>query len=481
MKLKLFLLITLAIVFNFALAKKNQFIQIQANKTLALLAFVETAKGSSGSSHSFKKYIDKKLGKSKEFKDLIKRYHELNLSYQLELKGYPDSRHTYTNTKDFIWTAASNATDLDDLSQRIIGYLPYEDHLEFISILKQFEPFYDELIWHKTKKQRKRIIKQLTAYTDKIEELFLTISHFLGSSWSKQTPFKVMLYPIPLKQGHTTAIPKGNALIVGFLTENKQDYINRLGIIIHEMVHILYGAQPVELQNDMDKWFMQSQSDYSKLAYNYINEALATAIGNGWSYQQINGKMDTEEWYDNEYINGFAHEIYPSVTQYLDANKTIDKAFVQNSIASFGKTFPRAIDNTNILLNDFYLFANSEIESDNSFIQDSNIFNYFNIRSFRLYTPINEAESYEYMATERTTKLIVIAKNNQETLNSLTKHLTTIPKELDSNTDFIYSYKDKPSKSTIIIINIQSIEKLEQAIKTLSKEKYLKLGLQVIK
>lgn len=157
MKLKLFLLIVFTIIINFAIAKKYQFIQIQANKTLALLSFVETANGSASRSYSFKEYIDKQLGESKEFQELIKRYNELNLSYQLKLEGYPDSRHAYKDTKDFIWTPASNATEIDDLSERIFGYLPYEDHLEFIVILKKIEPFYDELVWEKSKKQRKKL------------------------------------------------------------------------------------------------------------------------------------------------------------------------------------------------------------------------------------------------------------------------------------------------------------------------------------
>ncbi len=476
MKLKITLIIFCTIVINSAIAKKNTFIQIQANKTLALLAFVETANGSQSVSLSFKNFIDKKLGNSDAFQKLIKRYHALKLEFKYELEGYPNSRHAYKNTKDFIWIAASNASDLDDLSERILGYLPYETHLELIEVLRQIEPYYDELVWKKTKKQSKRIVKQLSAYSNKIEALFLQISHFLGSSWSKQTPFKVMLYPIPLKQGHTTAIPKGNALIVGFLSENKHDYKNRLGIIVHEMVHILYAAQPVRLQNNIDKWFKQSQSAYAKLAYNFINEGLATAIGNGWAYQQINGKIDSEEWYNNPHINGFAHAIFPAVSNQLKNNRIINQEFIQNSITLFKNTFPKAIDETQILFNEIYLFANIQ-DKEKPQLQKP-LFKHFNIRSMWLYTPINDPESLESMQVKRTTKLFIITNNNQTNLNFLRKQFTTIPEKLDTTSNFIYSLKHQDSKSTIVIINIQSLDKLEAAIKQLAQDKYLKLGLQ---
>ena len=478
MKFKFLSLLILVIVFEFAIAKKNQFIEIQANKTLALFAFIDTANNSHSASHSFKKFIDNHLGDSTEFQQLISRFHLLKLDYQYELEGYPTSRYSYKNIKDLIWTAAANATDIDDLSERIVGYLPYEDYAELITVLKLTEPFYNKLVWNKTKKQTKRIVKQLTAYSDKIEELFLKISHFLGSTWSKQTPFKVMLYPIPLKQGHTTAIPKGNALIVGFLTENKQDYIYRLGIIVHEMVHILYGSQPVNLQNDIHKWFMQSESDYAKLTYNYIDEGLATAIGNGWVYQQIYGKMDTEDWYNNEYINGFAHEIYPSVSQHLNSNQILDEEFIQNSISSFEKIFPKAINETNILFNEIYLYADLE-KTEKAQLQET-LFNYFDVRSMWFYSPINDKESLDSMATKQATKVYVVANNNIETLKFLNKQFATLPKKQDTTSNFIYSLKDIASKSTVVIINIQSLDKLDQAIKLLSQEKYLKLGLQAI-
>ena len=424
-KLKFLLLfVSISCSSIFLNAQKTKLIKFETNKVLCLFNFLETAKHVPSAAPALIDYIEENLGNDAAFNAIVKRYTAINFNYELKREEYPFSRHNSTTAKDFIWVASSNSLNINDFSSRIIGVLPNQAHGELIATMKAVEPFYDNLIWNNQQKNIARIENQLLPYGDKIEELFLKISKFYGTEWNTEIPFKVMLYPIPLERGGTTAIPKGNTLICSFLSEREDDYIGRLGVIIHEMCHIIFGEQSLELQLEIDEWFTSSDSDYAKLSYSYIDEGLATAIGNGWAYQQIHGEIDTAEWYNNKYINGYAHSLFDLVSEYLAKGKTMDKDFANNAITLFGKTFPKANAEISTLLNEVQIFANSETKEgvDNVF---GAIGNHFQLRSAWLSTPISDEKSIANFNKKQTTKLFVIEKNNALTLKTLEEHFKT--------------------------------------------------------
>ena len=57
---------------------------------------------------------------------------------------------------------------------------------------------------------------------------------------------------------------------------------HRFGVIFHELCHSLFKAQPMALQKELDSWFLSLRTPHAIFAYRYYNEALATALGNGW-------------------------------------------------------------------------------------------------------------------------------------------------------------------------------------------------------
>lgn len=471
--------ITLSLLLSFiftpaVISQKSDFIQIETNKTLCIFSFLETAKHARGTSSSFRQFIQQELGQNEQFTALVDRYAAIKLNDQFRKEGYPENRHPYRDVKDLLWIASSNSTDISDFSERIVGLLANSSHQELIDIMTDIAPFYEELIWNKEQANIKRIEEQLSPYTSKIEALFLQVSNFYGASWSKKIPFKIMLYPIPLERGNTTAIPKGNALICSFLSRNEKDFEGRLGVIVHEMCHILYDEQPLALQHELEASFMGSTSEWAKLAYSYIDEGLATAIGNGWAYEQIHGELDTMSWYNNPYIDGFAHTLFPLVSSYIDQGKQMDKAFVKAAISSFEKKFPEAIREVDILMNELTLFANSEEEKELDFISDTMRYN-FNIRSQWFSTPIADPNSAKHLSKKQTTKFFIIEKDQQASLSYIQSQFPDMERDLDPKNQFLYCFKDTQTKSAVIILNLHSLEGLAEGLLKLREAKFLSL------
>lgn len=453
---------------------QSNFIQIETNKTLGLFSFLETSSGQLGTSSSYREYVIQSYKQDKKFNQLVDSYSNLNLNYSIKRQEFPEKRASFTTTKDLLWIAASNSSNIDDFNQRIIGLLPHQTQIKFIELLKNVESYYSNLIWNKEQDNMLRIQNQLDNYKGQISDLYLQISKFYGTSWNTDIPFKIMLYPIPLENGNTTAIPKGNALICGFLSHNANDYKSRLGIIIHEMCHILYKEQHPDFQHQMDQWFTNSSSPYASLAYSFINEGLATALGNGWAYKQIHKSLDSKEWYNNKHIDGFAHSLFPLIEQYLNNEKSIDQNFVNESIKLFEQTFPKATEETAILMNSLLLFANTEEEAELNEIANS-LHNFLNIRSMWFSTPILSVGSKETFNKREATKLFVIDSDNSNTIIGLQESFPNLKIQTPLNT--IDILKDEKSNSTLIILNIDGLAKLNDAYKLLSTITYLENGM----
>lgn len=471
--MKLVLSALLCIIVTFRNLGQNNFIQIETNKTLCLFSFLETSSNQLGTSSSFRDYIINAYKKDKEFTKIVDAYSNLNLDFSFKRNGLPKKRASYVTTKDLLWIAASNSKSLDDFSQRIIGVLPHLTHIQLIKLLKQSEKYYNDLIWHKEQENIARIQNQLGKYKNQISDLYLKISKFYNTSWDTSVPFKIMLYPIPLEKGRTTAIPAGNILICNFLSHKKDDYKSRLGIVIHEMCHILYKEQRSNFQNKIEEWFTNSPSPYATLAYSFINEGLATALGNGWSYKQIYNALDAKKWYNNKHIDGFAHALFPLVEDYLNDEKTIDQNFVNKSITLFKDTFPKATEETAILMNSVQLFTNTEKEDEINKIAN-NIHEYFNIRSMELLAPILSKESKELFGIKNATKLFIVDSDDLNTFIGLQEAFPNLKIQTPLNT--IDVFKDENTKSTLIIMNINGLEKLNTAYNVLSNIEYLENG-----
>lgn len=449
----------------------SKFIELETNKVLCLFSFLETMGGAPSASVSYRDYIMEALGEEQKFMDLVDEYQKINMSYHIDKKELPEKRKKYPTVKDFIWIASSNSSSINDLSQRIIGFLSNNDHAALIRILKEVEIYYDGLIWNQKQTEIARIEKQIEPYLPKIEDLFLKISKLYGTPWNQDIPFKIELYPIPLKRGHTTAIPKGNTLICSFLTDREDDYEGRLGVIVHEMCHIIFDEQPIEFQHQIDTWINVSDSKYSKLAYTYMDEGLATAVGNGWAYRELNGEIDGEQWYNDKYIDGFGHALFPLVDSYLKEDKTMDDKFVEQTIDLFAQEFPDAINDPGILLNEVKMFAIPE--SENAASQLVGIMQpYFQIRSLWLSTPINNEASIGAFHDEEVTKLFLIDREHTENWGLLKKHFKEID-DLEVKSEFIYAFEDGVSGSPVIILNVDGEDRFEAALQTLKARETL--------
>jgi len=305
-----------------------------------LFKFALTVGGSSHESQTLYKLADEKKFFSSidqnDLKDLQEAIYFLEKSYPVEI-----GNNISQNLMDLYTIRSIQSIDLNDFFERAIGILPLQIEKRFFDILKKIEPFYKKEIWNSSMSPLLSIRRSFDRSSEELnlEQFFNTMKIFYGSVWPSSQKFYVGLHPIPGKDGHTTAQSIGIVESVGLLTQ-ETDLHGRFGVIIHEMAHSIYREQTVETIENWKTWLESTNSKYTRVFKANVNEAIATAIGNGYVYEKLSGIIDMTPWYNDDVIEPIARTIYPLVKEYLNQNKAVDLQFFKKSLAKIEKEVP---------------------------------------------------------------------------------------------------------------------------------------------
>ena len=443
-------------------------ITFKISKPYCIFNFLETATNQQGTSSTLNDFIASNTKNDTVFKRLCLEFKNIQTDYNYKREEFPENRRQNRSTKDLIDIALVNSNTLDEFKNKIIGILPNSEQQKLVNVLKQTEKFYDNLLWNNNEQKLSNQKKELELYASKSSEIFNKFQHFYNSSWTTDIPFIVTLYPIPGKRGNSTATPHANSLCVGVLTDEIR-HIERIGVVLHEMCHVLYDEQTKEFQHEIEKWFDNNSSPYKQYAYNFFDEGLATALGNGWAFKNLSGSIDTSEWYDNEYINGFAKELYPLVEDYINNNQQIDKQFIDKSIELFAKKFPNSVSDYGILLNRVSIYSDAETDLERADLMNT-IGEKFQLSNVNSSSPILDKTSLELLKNSTQTQLVIISKNHKDNFNALRKMFPILSK-INPTTNTIFSFYDKNNRPIIILFATEN-KYINDLVKRMETLKY---------
>ncbi|UPT72148.1 MAG: hypothetical protein M0D53_07790 [Flavobacterium sp. JAD_PAG50586_2] len=441
----------------------QEFFTYKLSKPYCIFNFMNTATNRPGTSSTLRKYIETKTANDTDFKKLCDEFTAINLHYNIERDGFPESRNQNSSTYNLVAMNMVNADNLQDFKVRCIGILPLNDNQKLFEVLTKAEKIYDKVLWKEYEGRIKNQLRELSKFARYNSDIFTIFSNFYQTGWTKDIPFQVAIYPIPGKTGNTTATPHVNSLCIGVLTD-ETNYSSRNGVVLHEMCHIMFNEQSAEVQNKIDGFFNGNPSSYAKIAYSYFDEALATALGNGWAYKKANGKPDETSWYNNVTIDGFAKALFPSLENYLDGKKAIDKDFIDNAVIQFAAKFPNSIYDYSISFNALVLYTDN---NDNTRIR-TDLKDVFWVSSFNVSSPIMHPYSIEMMNESRLTQFFVITENHQEKLEKLKEIFPELGKHSYNNKSENLSFIDKKGRVVILLI-LTNLDELKRQLERMKE------------
>lgn len=459
-------LILIIFCFSIANAQKNDFFIFKESEVYSLFNFMETASKKQGTSSTYKKYIESKLSGDKDFQKLANDFKSLDFNEGIVRQDYPQGRNYRKSYLTLLIVQSLKSKDLNDFSERITGILPVNEQLKMLDVLKNAQPYFRKYVWNDSELKIKKQVAALKKHHDLSSQMFLKFNTFYKSSWDQQIPFYVTLYPIPGKSGSTVSTPHGNALCIGTLTD-ASDIEGTLSVTMHEMCHILYQEQSREVQMEQEKYFKENPSKYSKLAYSYFNEAIATALGNGYAWKVMKkGVLDQGDWYNNPTVNLFAKAIYPMTEKYLEKNKSIDKDFIAQAIKVFGETFPDSIYEYAQNFNTINIYTD---DIDGNYIFD-HFFEYFDANNVGVSSPMKNISQSPKLLEDDSSFMIILDKKQKEYLEELKTVFPEIKNTKYDQSIQNISFLDAKGRM-IVMLFIHKKEDLKAAFEKLSKHK----------
>lgn len=452
------LLLIFLFLTTFAFAQKATF-NIKYSEQLAVFVFIQNL-SENYPKNVFKTEFQKSRYNNDHHKDIVSKFDQLAIDYSYSFDGFPYGSKIPMQTRDILKKNLIETTNLNDFKLRSIGIVPSKTLSDLAETIALFTPIYNELIYNPNKEQFERQLVEITRYSKehRIEDFFEMGLLFYNSSWDNSIPFEIAFYPLPNSPGFTAQAFYNN--FISAIQTNLKDYKDLFSVMLHETFHILYDEQSLEVKKDIDRFFKENKSKNSNYSYQILNEALATALGNGYVYEKLDGKTDPNDWYYHEYINLLARKIYPMVTDYIAQKKPMDKNFIDNYISIYDENFPDWINEPENIM--AYRYIISENQEDFNSIRKM----FWYRSSEENDTEISEA-SLDKMQKTPLTKIIIVSKNNNEKLKLIRKQFTELEKwHFTADKDFSYKILLE-DKSQLIILNQKksTIEALIKALK----------------
>lgn len=381
----------------------------------------------------FKNLFTQSNYNTKKYQDLIAALDTLRIEYSYQFTEYPYGSKVPGMTTGLLKKNLIAANSLESFKLSSVGLIPNKNLVQFTQILQAFTPVYNSLIYEPNKAQFEQQLATIQGFVkDKnLAGFFMTGAKFYGTEWDSSIPLEIVLHPLPNSNGFTAEAFYN--IGVSAIQTNLKDYNVLLSVMMHEIFHIQIDEQPLETKIKLESWFFQNPSSSNKYAYLLLNEALATAIGNGFVFEQLSGILDKGEWYNWPYINQLAKEIYPLVQTYLKEGKSIDQAFVDNYIKIYEQNHPNWFKE----LNHTMTYRNMLSQTQSDFRVVSKLYPYCSI--FEAEDQISEGTIEKIKATPLT-KIILVSKDHPTTLALIKKQFPELKDwKYDSKKEFTIS------------------------------------------
>ncbi len=274
----------------------------------------------------------------KEF-ELLNSYLQKGYNYPNEVQNRPQGFWA----ESALYKLAVNAKDMQDFEKQLSVVLSYEAINAYQKIKTKTYPLFLKIMWKPSLKDQDNQEAELNMLLEKSRfvDLLERAKTFYESDYPDSLPFKVGLIPIPYnkKKRHTSATNLNDIQAVPYFIDH--GIRDNLDVIFHEFCHALYGAQPKKVQEKINDFYLKQKDPHSIFVYRYLNEALATALGNGLYVKWLEGELNDKDWYAVKYIDGLAKAYLPLIESYISKKKPMDKAFMKKTIEIAKKVFPK--------------------------------------------------------------------------------------------------------------------------------------------
>lgn len=260
--------------------------------------------------------------------------------------------------------ASLQAATIDDLVSRLELITTEADGQQLAATLRHFEPRFME--WWNTK-----ALPEGVAFRAALQALLASpriqteLAWFVAFYQAEIPAGKQLSFNLIYRPGSSSEPTSGEQIGAYSLIEflSKEDPTQRIDVVLHELCHYLFSASADARFAEWAGRFRKEARADALPAYNLLNEALATALGNGRigrlysSPERWKRYLATDRsFYNDANIDRAGKALLPWLDEWLEAGKTMfDPQFVPEVLATLRVAFGDELTAPALQLNAMFL------------------------------------------------------------------------------------------------------------------------------
>lgn len=319
---------------------------------------------------------DKRFLETREDREQLEEWVALRHLYERgvnlpESEGSPlTGRHREINLSVKLRIAGFQAADLEDYLSRLELLVGATDRARFALVLRHFLPRFDAWWQGEALPRGRPMARKIEALlgTPKVGGPFARIERFYAPELPPGSAIRIALMARPaLGSENTSGQQVEGTSVVEFLPDERPE--GRIAVVIHELCHFLFDSSADSSFQDLQKRFAAAGRPTAIPAYNLLNEALATALGNGVIERAVMEPDKFEKYriregafYNNPNIDRAGKALLPLLDEWLAEGRTLfDPQFVDAYLRMLESAFGDSLTSPQLLLNEMYLMVDARV------------------------------------------------------------------------------------------------------------------------
>jgi len=265
--------------------------------------------------------------------------------------------------------AGFQASSIDNYATSLDLVVTTDDRATLAAVVRHFQPRFDAW-WQKEAMVRGApFVQRVDAlmHDPRVADQLTAFAAFFESSLSASDTlqFTLLYRPTLGTRGPTRGEQAGRYALVEFVPDEQPE--DRMDAVVHELCHYLMRRAPTPHALALYHAFVTSKDANAIPAYNFLEETLATAFGNGMIARALHSPpyftavlQKPMTLYNNEAIDRGAKAVLPWLDQWLASGRTLyDQSFAREYLARVDHEFGTSLRAPRFMLNRMVLVADS--------------------------------------------------------------------------------------------------------------------------
>jgi len=427
--------------------------------------------------------IEKDKEKIREFKKLVNSISR-NIDLYPSAKKLPENYQRWSLRVNMLTHLAATSSNMNDFKASLYSIYPNKLAYKLSEIIDYFLPVYRKIYYSKkSKKEVNKLLKYLKKM-NKQTKIFLKQEKKFYDSKINIPEIKIFIFPLfkdkkvikYLKENHgysTRSRSLSTIQVVEAILPFDKKNISWYGVVLHEIAHFCYGSSDL-----IPEFLLKMKKDdeiYGKFASQYLNEALATAIGNGYVMKKIK-RNDKRSWYNDKIIDKYAHAIYPVVEKILNNKESLKLDQTKEFVKIFKENFPDILYQKETVFNPLEITCSKKFNYRNLI---NEIKKFVRLTSTSASSPINDKRTLDvYNYKNKKTQLFVLKLKELNQLKDYKEiNLKQLNNDAKNKKPFIRTTFNKENNRFELFFIVNSIGDYKKLLERIMKEDKIKEGI----